>query len=149
MRVCDPAAGVTYCYPSSGPSGCLPALVAEGTPSASLGAGHTLELGDAVNGQVGLFLYGTSGSSAVDWNGGYLCVAPPFIRMPASPTGGTPPPAVDCSGGFATDFNAWIASGVDPTLAPGTPVFVQAWVRDPSHPAGALLSDAAAFVVGP
>lgn len=69
--------------------------------------------------------------------------------MPASPTSGTAPPAVACTGGFSTDFNAWIASGADPKPVAGAPVYAQASVRDPSHPAGALLSDAAAFVVGP
>lgn len=149
VRICDPTQGMTYCYPIQSPTGCLPALVAKGKPSATQGSGHTLDLADTVSGQVGIFLYGTSGSSAITWNGGNLCVAPPFVRMPASATGGTPPPAVDCTGAFSTDFNAWIASGVDPTLVPGAPVYAQAWVRDPSHPSGSLLSDAAAFVIGP
>lgn len=149
VRICDPTQGMTYCYPTQSPAGCLPALVAKGQSSATLGSGHTLDLSDAVNGQVGIFIYGTGGPSAVSWNGGHLCVAPPFIRMPVSPTGGTPPPAVDCTGSSSSDFNAWIATGADPTLVAGTPVYAQAWVRDPSHPAGALLSDAAAFVVGP
>jgi hypothetical protein len=32
------------------------------------------------------------------------------------------------------DFNAWIASGVDPTLVPGARVFVQLWYRDSGFP---------------
>jgi Tol biopolymer transport system component len=92
VRICDPTQGMTYCYPTQSPAGCLPALVAKGQSSATLGSGHTLDLSDAVNGQVGIFIYGTGGPSAVSWNGGHLCVAPPFIRMPVSPTGGTPPP---------------------------------------------------------
>lgn len=47
------------------------------------------------------------------------------------------------------DPNAWLAAGVDSGLVGSPQVKAQAWVRDPSHPAGALLSDAAAFVVGP
>ena len=57
--------------------------------------------------------------------------------------------SLDCTGTSELDFNAWIASGADPALAAGAPVYAQSWVRDPSHPAGALLSDAEASVVGP
>jgi hypothetical protein len=80
---------------------------------------------------------------------GVLCLTPPLRRMPVHTTSGTPPPAADCTGTFAEDFNTWIVSGQDPALVPGSPVFVQGWVRDPSAQGGSLLSDAAAFFVGP
>jgi hypothetical protein len=148
VRVCDLDAGMNYCYPMKSPSGCLPHLAVTGTPSATQGAGHTLRVTDAPNAQVGLVVYGTPAAPAVAWNGGYLCV-PPQVRLAVQPTGGTPPPAINCTGTFELDFNAWIASGADPNLVAGAPVYAQAWVRDPSHPAGALLSDAAAFLIGP
>jgi archaellum component FlaF (FlaF/FlaG flagellin family) len=149
VRVCDTTAGLDYCYPTSSPAGCLPALSVGGTSSASASAGHAFDVSDAVNGQVGLFLYGTSGSTAVPWSDGHLCVLPPIRRMPAAATGGSAPPTVDCTGTLAVDFNAWIASGADAGLSAGTPVYLQAWLRDPTHPLGALFSDARAFVIGP
>ena len=45
------------------------------------------------------------------------------------------------------DFNAWIASGADPTLVAGQPVYVQGWFRNSAGQG--QLSDAVAFLIGP
>jgi Tol biopolymer transport system component len=149
LRTCDPAPGLTFCYPIKSPAGCLPVLVGSGTPSASATQGHTLVVRDAPNAQIGIYVYGTNGSGVLPWASGTLCIAPPLQRTNPLPTGGNDAPSVDCTGKLTLDFNAWIASGADPGLRTGTPVFVQAWLRDPTHPVGALLTDAAAFLVGP
>lgn len=149
VRTCDPKPGLTFCFPTRSPTGCVPSLIASGSSSASLGSGHVLLVNDVRNDELGLFFYGTSGDAAAPvWNG-WMCLSGPVRRMPVQFSAGSVPPTVDCSGGLATDFNAWIASGVDPALVPGTPVYVQSWSRDSTHPGGALLSDAAAFSIAP
>ena len=54
-----------------------------------------------------------------------------------------------CSGVFALDFNAWMASHPVTAPAAGTLVCVQAWFRDPPSPKATSLSDALRFVVAP
>jgi hypothetical protein len=63
-------------------------------------------------------------------------------------SGGTPPPAADCSGVFDLDFNAWAATGKDPGLVPGLTIWAQYWSRDPQAPSSTNLSDALTFVLG-
>lgn len=150
VRISDPLdSGFVYCWPAQGPGGCQPQFALAGTSSASAGSGHDLRIDQAPNGEFGLLLYSGAGPNPTLTGMGWLCLAPPLRRMSVNATGGTPPPAADCTGTFAEDFNAWIASGQDPSLVPGSPVFVQGWVRDPSASGGSLLSDAAAFLVGP
>lgn len=149
VRLCDVTPGLTFCFPSRSPLGCLPSVTGSGTPSATAGAGHDLVVGDARNNQIGLIFYGTSGDQALPFGNGWQCVAGPLTRMAVQSTGGAPPPTEDCSGVLHTDFNAWVAGGGDPALVPGTAVYVQSWSRDPSYGFGSLLSDATAFVLGP
>ena len=75
---------------------------------------------------------------------------PPLQRTLLQSTGGSPPPADDCSGALTFDFNAWLQSGSDPLVAPGDYVSAQYWMRDPDNPdgTGAALSNAVEFLVG-
>jgi Tol biopolymer transport system component len=148
-RLCDVTPGLTFCFPSLSPVGCLPSLSGSGTPSATSGAGHDLAVDGVRNGEIGLFLYGTGGDQELPFGNGWLCLAGPLTRMAAQATGGSLPPAQDCSGALHVDFNAWVGTGTDATLASGATVYVQSWSRDPTHAIGSLLSDAAAFVLGP
>ena len=50
------------------------------------------------------------------------------------PTGGKPPPALDCTGTFEVEFNTRVAAGGDPNLVAGAPGYAQAWGREPRHP---------------
>jgi hypothetical protein len=150
VRISDPlTSGMVYCWPGKSTIGCQPQLALGGLPSATAGNGHDLRVEQAPNGELGLLVYSTSSSKpnllSTDW----LCVSPPLRRMPVHATGGSLPPAADCSGAFAEDFNAWIALGQDPALTAGAPVWVQGWIRDPSAAGGAIFSDAVAFIVGP
>jgi TolB protein len=149
VRICDPAPGLVFCYPTESPQGCLPSMSAQGQSSGSTGAGHSISVQNTVNDQIGLFVYGTSGSGVALFSNGFFCLQGPVIRLPAQATGGSLPPSSDCTGGLQLDFNSVIASGQDPLLVTGTPVYLQSWTRDPSHPAGAILSNALAFVIGP
>ena len=150
VRISEPLdSGIVYCWPAKGTDGCQPQFTLTGTSSASAASVHELRIGQAPNDELGLLIYSRAGPNPKLTGMGWLCLTPPLRRMPVHATGGTPPPAADCTGTFAEDFNAWIASGQDPMLMPGSPVYVQGWVRDPSAPGGSLLSDAAAFFVGP
>jgi hypothetical protein len=57
-------------------------------------------------------------------------VLSPASRVAKQDSGGNPLPTLDCSGGFLVDFNAYIASGVDPALVQGATVWAQWWSRD-------------------
>jgi len=140
---------VTYCTAQVNSLGCASAVSSTGTPSASAGSGFVVRADRLKNQVPGLFFYGKSAPAAAPMLGGVLCVLPPLVRTAAQSAGGSLPPAVDCSGALVLDFNAWIQSGGDPGLIAGQEVFVQAWSRDPGHPAGFNLSDALAFCVCP
>lgn len=148
-RTCDLAPGLVFCYPTESPLGCLPSISGQGASSASASSGHAIAVHQSVNDQIGLFVYGTTGGGVAPFANGFLCLQGPVSRLPAQPTGGSPPPSSDCTGTLQVDFNALIASGQDPLLTAGMPAYVQSWTRDPSHPAGAILSNALAFVIGP
>jgi hypothetical protein len=150
VRVSDPlTSGMVYCWPGTSPFGCQPQFALSGASSATAGGGHDLRVEHAPSGEIGLLLYSTGGPKPHLLSMGWMCLTPPMRRMPAHATGGSPPPAIDCTGSVAEDFNAWIASGQDPALVSGTPVWIQGWVRDPSAAGGAMFSDAVAFIVGP
>jgi Tol biopolymer transport system component len=152
VRISDHApgqAGMAYCWPGESQIGCQPHFVPSGLSSASAGSGHDLRIDQAPNGEIGLLLYSTLGPKPQLLSSGWICLTPPLRRMPVHATGGSLPPAADCSGTFAEDFNAWIVSGQDASLVAGAPVWLQGWTRDPSAAGGALYSDAVAFIVGP
>lgn len=114
---------------------CLPWISWTGVPSASAGSGFLLRAEGKRNQVRGLFLYGdttTPGSVLYP----YLLVRPPYVRLPGASTGGSTSGA-DCSGTLQVDFNAWIASGVDPRLVAGATVYGQFWSRDPGFAAPA------------
>ena len=141
---------LAYCTAQTGAAGCTATIGSGGTPSASAGAGFAIRAQGVRNHVFGLLFYGKTGPVAVPFGGGWLCAQPPLVRTQARSSGGTPPPAIDCSGSFVLDFNAWIASGSDPALGSGQEVFCQWWSRDPdAQPPGSTLTDALGFVVCP
>lgn len=140
-----------YCTAKTSSAGCLPALSSSIPipPSASLGKGFYLRAEKLKPQMIGLFLYSLAGADSQPLLGGTLCVASPLARVGLHGTGGTQ--TSGCSGSIQTDFNAWIASGSDPALVPGTRVFVQCWFRDPGFapPENIGLTDALSFMIGP
>jgi archaellum component FlaF (FlaF/FlaG flagellin family) len=144
------ATPVVYCSAQVNSLGCTPAIGSSGTPSASAGSGFSITATQLLNHQIGLFLYSLERGSPTAFHGGVLCAAPPLQRTPLLDTGGHAPP-LDCSGTFAFDFNAHVASGVDPRLIAGASVFGQFWSRDPgfSPPNDSNLTDALHLTLAP
>ncbi|HVS11165.1 MAG TPA: hypothetical protein VMS76_14945 [Planctomycetota bacterium] len=134
-----------YCTAKLNSRGCKPAMGWTGVASATAGSGFTLEASSVLSAKFGLLLYGRQGHTARSIQGGTLCVKSPVIRTPVQDSGGSPP----CGGNYSFDFNAWIASGVDPGLVAGQQVNAQYWTRDPSAPFGTDLTNALQFSIGP
>lgn len=146
----------SYCRAKLNSLGCVPSSVASGLSSATAASGFVLSAINVLNGRPGLMLYSIAGKAMIPFQGGTLCLASPIRRAPGGSSGGTPPPAVDCSGVLSIDFNRYAIGllGGNPILElqiPGTRVCTQWWSRDPGFPApqASSLSDAQSFVVLP
>jgi len=129
-----------YCSAKFNSLGCLPDIGAFGTASATAGSGFVVFCDGIMNNKSGLLFYGINGANSLPFQGGTLCVASPIKRTPAISSGGTPPPANDCSGQFVIDMNAFAVGALGGTPLPelqvsGTVVHTQWWGRDPGFPA--------------
>ena len=145
----------TYCAGKQNSAGCTPSISFTGSPSASASSGFLVQATGVRNQVPGLLLYGASGRNATPFAGGTLCVGLPFFRGPVVSSNGSTPPAVDCTGVFQTDMNAFRAgqSGGNPQpmlSIPGTIVDCQYWGRDPGFaaPNNAQLSNALEYEIG-
>ena len=140
-----PPVATTYCTAKVNSQGCLTAIGFDGTPSASSGSGFHVSATDIVPSSKGVLFYGTSGAAATPFQGGFLCVAPPTTRTSVQDSGGAGP----CTGTFTFDFNAYVATGVAPSLVGGADVWAQYWSRDPASPSGTNLTDGVTFTLWP
>jgi hypothetical protein len=145
-----------YCTAKVNSLGCTPSIGFTGTSSASSSSGFAVRVEQLANSKNGLFFYGVSGSAATPFGGGTLCVAPPVRRTPGQNSGGTAPPAADCTGVFSIDMNAFAQGALGGTPLPalsvaGTAVYVQSWGRDPGFapPNNVTLSGGLRYVVLP
>lgn len=118
------------CVAKTNSLGCVPTTSFTGTPSATSGSGFVITASDVLNQKNGLFLYGVNGGQLAPFGGGHLCVRPPLHRTGVLSSNGNTSTS-DCSGAYTFDFNAWIASGIDPALIWGETVDAQFWSRDP------------------
>jgi hypothetical protein len=116
-----------------------------GTPSASAGSGFLVTSAKTLSNRMGILFYRLQGPRLAPFQGGYRCVDPPVKRTPLQSAGGNA--ALDCSGVFSIDFNAWIPS--DPALIAGQEVWGQYWSRDGGSSYGTNMGGAIAFTIGP
>jgi hypothetical protein len=128
--------------------GCASSIHYSGVPQASSPVGFVVGASSVLNNKSGALLYSTTGSAALPFHGGTLCIQAPFRRTAHQFSGGSPTGS-DCSGSFAFDFNALILSSSNPALAPGQQVWTQYWSRDPGFapPNNSNLTDALTFVI--
>jgi hypothetical protein len=139
----------TYCTAKTTSNGCAPSISSAGNASLTAGSGFFVSCTGARNQSSGLLIFGVGGANAVPFGGGTLCVAPPRARGPISDSGGTPAPAVDCSGAWSIDFNSWASTNW--FLPAGTTVNAQ-WIgRDSGYapPQNFQLSNAVEFTLIP
>jgi hypothetical protein len=137
-----------YCRALTTSNGCVPGLASSGIPSASSSAPFLVTATGLRNRKLGMLVYGF-GAQARPFQGGSLCIAPPFRRTAPRDSGGSPAHVDDCTGTFALDFNPRIQSGLDPRLVPGAEVDAQHWSRDPGASLGSGLTDALHFRIRP
>ncbi|HVS17695.1 MAG TPA: hypothetical protein VMT18_03760 [Planctomycetota bacterium] len=143
-----PYAPSSYCTAKPNSLGCVPAMGATGTASATSAQPFLLTAAQVLNQKNGILIYGF-GLAAVPFQAGVICAGSPIRRTPLQSSGGAPIGVNDCSGSFAFDMNAHVQSGIDPLLVPGVEVGAQYWYRDPADPFGSGLSDAIQFAVCP
>jgi hypothetical protein len=142
-----PLAPSVYCTGKINSLGCQPAIGFSGVPSASSSAPFTVTATGIINQKIGLLFYSGQPVSVL-FQGGFKCVANPSLRTPAQTSGGATSGS-SCTGAYSLDFNAWMASGADPSLGAGAEVFAQFWSRDPASPSHTSLSNALRFVINP
>jgi hypothetical protein len=136
-----------YCTAKVNSAGCAPAITAWGSPSSSPGSSFVIGALDVLSNKFGVLFYSKAGPASIPFQGGTLCVLPPLVRTSLQNSGGSGL----CRGTFGFDFNAYVASGKDPALVAGKPVWAQYWSRDPGFapPDNTSLSDALAFTLCP
>jgi hypothetical protein len=140
----------TYCTAKTNSLGCTPSIGWFGRASASRADGFQVVVRNVRNNKSGLFFYSKTGRAALPFQGGTLCVAAPVLRTVVDTAGGQAL-GNDCSGGQSLEFNALIASGIDPALIAGVTVTTQYWGRDQGFaaPNNTSLSDGLEFVIAP
>jgi hypothetical protein len=145
-----------YCTAKVNSLGCLPAIDWTGGPSASLTSGFVVLGRNVRNNKNGLLFYGTTGPSALPFQGGTLCVKTPLKRTGSVNSGGTAAPANDCTGVYSLDMNTFAHSPGPPAplpalSVPGTVVNCQWWGRDQGFapPNNVTLTDGLQYTVCP
>jgi hypothetical protein len=145
---------LVYCNAKLNSLGCLPSIGSSGSPSASAASGFVVSAAQILNDKNGFLFYGVNGPANHPFRAGYLCMNPPIRRSPYVNSGGTPAPAIDCSGVLAIDFNAFATGSLGGHRQPelrvgGTIVHCQWWSYDPGEAYGTSLSDALEFTICP
>jgi subtilisin-like proprotein convertase family protein len=151
-----PPPPVTYCVGKVHSAFCTPSIGSSGIASAAAGSGFTVNCSLVLNNKSGLLFYSVTGPAATAFQCGTLCMMTPIRRTPAQGSGGTAPPAADCSGAWAIDMNCFAvgACGGVPIPAltvPSTSVWCQWWGRDPGFaaPCNTQLSNGLNYIIGP
>jgi hypothetical protein len=86
-------------------SGCTSCLGWQRAPRGGLPAGFEITLSRVPDQRSGLLSHSSSGRNTLPWNNGVLRALSPLRRTSLQPSGSSPAPANDCTGGFSADFN--------------------------------------------
>ena len=123
-----------YCTGKVNSQGCTPAIGFTGTPSVSGGADDFhITCANNLNNKTGLIFWGQKPNNA-PLLGGKLCVGAPLTRAGAQGSGGTAPPANDCTGTY--NFHLTQAYMAANGIGAGEMFYCEWWMRDPAHPDG-------------
>lgn len=128
-----------YCAAKLNSLGCLPTIAGAGFPDSASASGFVVSGSLVRNQKPGLLLYSAAGRAMLPFQGGFLCVNSPIRRTIQLDSGGSPLPAVDCSGVYSIDMNRFAQGALGGAPAaylqvPGTVVDCQFWGRDPAFP---------------
>ncbi|MGD2019086.1 MAG: N-acetylmuramoyl-L-alanine amidase [Planctomycetota bacterium] len=135
----------TYCFPKVDSAGCVPSIVATGTPSLTQ-SDFTVACTSVLSQQFGMLFWGRE-ELQLPLLGGFLCVGGALNRTPVAFSDGLLPG--NCSGRLELEMDSAFlqASG----MLPGEDIYCQWWYRDPGAlpavPVG--LSDGLRFTVLP
>jgi hypothetical protein len=157
---CEFSGVTTYCTGKVNSNGCVPSIGFAGPDIVSVSCAASgavanitvtnLSPRPGAPSHIGQLFYSTTGPSAIPFLGGTLCVKGPIKRIPPLVnTGGTIGSTTLCDSSVTQDFNARIASGVDPALIAGATVWCQGWARDTAPFLGVQLSNALTFTIAP
>jgi hypothetical protein len=136
-----------YCTAKLNSLGCTPAINGNGSASKTSLTPFLITCSNVLNQRTGFLIY-SHRPDLTPFQGGFQCVQNPFARTPGQAAGGTVG-GNDCTGTYSFDYNAWIRSGIDPSLLVGAEVFAQYRSRDPQSSDSSSLSNAIRFVVNP
>jgi hypothetical protein len=130
---------LAYCTAKTNSLGCVPFVGASGAASATATSGFVVTCSQVRNLKNGLLFYGLSGRANAPFHGGTLCVRQPLARCVLLNSGGHPAPAIDCSGVYSMDMNAFASGALGGNPLPalrvqGTMIDAQWWGRDPGFP---------------
>lgn len=136
----SPTPPAVYCLAKINSLGCEPSASFSGTPSLS-SSSFTVHASNLLAGQPGMMFWSLQ-QSAIPFQGGWLCAAPPVVRTPITNSGGT---LGTCNGTMSFTFTSayMLANG----LSVGQTVYNQFWTRDPGSPSGTGLTDAVRFTI--
>lgn len=140
---------VIYCTAKIDSLGCIPDVNTQGIASATGVSGFRIDAANVQNAKNGALMYGVNGQATLPFAGGTLCIAAPFLRANLLNSGGSQPPATDCTGVLAIDFNTFLQT--QPLVPAGTTFQCQWLSRDPGFapPNNLSLSNAVEFALLP
>lgn len=100
----------SYCTAKTNSIGCVPTLAYAGSPSLSANEPLQVSVSNILNQHTANLIWSRF-PNAAPFQGGTLCVQAPAVRTPLAHSGGTPAPAVDCTGAYAFTFTpSYLAS---------------------------------------
>jgi hypothetical protein len=119
----DAPAPTTYCTPKITSAGCVPQQAGSGAASLSVGAGVSIKATQLPPATAGILMWGEA-PAALPFAQGTLCIAPPFLRVPAPTSAG----AGACGGVQSTVLDGAYLAGHG--VVAGEDVYAQGWARD-------------------
>ncbi len=142
----DPSVGpLTYCLSDLTGAACAPYVVA-GAAQPYLSSGlFELHAFNVPEGRNGHMFWGQQ-PAAAPFQGGVLCVAPPFVRTPLQ-TSSTVGGSTGCAGSFSFRWTSAYTSAL--AIPPFVNLHAQFWFRDPGSASGTALSSAVRFLFRP
>ena len=120
----------SYCTAKLNSLGCLPSVGFSGTPSLAGADDFVASASNILNYHSGILFWGRA-PTAIPFQGGTLCIAPPILRTRLQDSGGNTG-VNDCSGNFSFHVSHAFLAGNG--FAIGSELYAQFWSRDQFSP---------------